>query len=235
MDQNNMFFCTYIDEKCIEPNFITQCDNPMLKQEYLHYYDKILKQYNICGLNKKKHHKSASTMKNQNIKNTLQNNPIMNTNTLQNVFNQINQTNNNDIFNETAQFTNNDSGIFMPLIDKMNNNNDIQNETAQFNNNDSGIFMPLIDDTLTNNDAYINENIGTDYIHLSQNIENDTLGLQPDLYNKYTLINKNEYVPNIDNAFDEWLYFSKKIWKRQQKYKKNVIFQKKYRKDNKND
>lgn len=85
--------------------------------------------------------------------------------------------------------------IFMPTIDENNNN--------AHNNND--------------NDSNIHNN---DNISLNEVVESDTLGLQSNGYNKFTLINNNEYVPNIDYEFDQWLYFSKKLWKRQQKYKR---------------
>ena len=50
----------------------------------------------------------------------------------------------------------------------------------------------------------------------------DIIGLDPNGYNKYTLINVDEYVPNIDDDFGSWLYFTKKIWQRQKTFKQST-------------
>ena len=64
----------------------------------------------------------------------------------------------------------------------------------------------------------------THYVTRSETVsldlsDQEESGLDKNGYDKYTLINQNEYLPDIDGEFDEWLYFSKKIWKRQRKYK----------------
>jgi len=45
------------------------------------------------------------------------------------------------------------------------------------------------------------------------------LGLDKNGYDRYTLINQDEFLPDIDSQFEEWLFFSKKLWCRQKKYK----------------
>ena len=50
-------------------------------------------------------------------------------------------------------------------------------------------------------------------------IEDDTAGLDPTGYNKYTLININEYVPDIATQFPSWFYFTTKLWRRQKQWK----------------
>ena len=42
-------------------------------------------------------------------------------------------------------------------------------------------------------------------------------------FDEYTLINKDERLPDHDTEFDEWLHFSKQLWKRQRKYKHCVL------------
>eukprot|EP01084_Bolivina_argentea_P065953 120232_1 len=80
-------------------------------------------------------------------------------------------------------------------------------------------------ETGTNNDAS-NDN-DNNYIRMetvSIDIQDDDgLGLDKDGFDKHTLINQNENLPNINTEFDQWLYFTKKLWKRQKKYKNFVI------------
>jgi len=49
--------------------------------------------------------------------------------------------------------------------------------------------------------------------------EEESAGLDKNGYDKYTFVNMNEYLPAIDDEFEEWLFFSKKLWKRQRKYR----------------
>jgi len=49
--------------------------------------------------------------------------------------------------------------------------------------------------------------------------EEESAGLDKNGYDKYTFVNMNEYLPDIDDEFAEWLFFSKKLWKRQRKYR----------------
>lgn len=50
-------------------------------------------------------------------------------------------------------------------------------------------------------------------------IDADIAGLDKDGYDRATFVNSQEVLPNIDYEFDEWLAFSKKLWRRQKKYK----------------
>jgi len=47
----------------------------------------------------------------------------------------------------------------------------------------------------------------------------DTVGLDKDGYDRATFVNSQEVLPSIDNEFADWLAFSKKLWRRQKKYK----------------
>ena len=70
-------------------------------------------------------------------------------------------------------------------------------------------------------DEYVNQTVSLD----PEQDDDMLLGLDKDAYDKGTLINENEYLPDIKTEFDEWLYFSKKLWQRQKKYKHFIIDQ----------
>jgi len=42
-------------------------------------------------------------------------------------------------------------------------------------------------------------------------------------FDEYTLINKDEELPDHNTEFDEWLHFTKQLWQRQTKYKKGIM------------
>jgi len=47
----------------------------------------------------------------------------------------------------------------------------------------------------------------------------ETAGLDKDGYDRATFVNQQEVLPDMDLDFEEWLAFSKKLWRRQKKYK----------------
>merc|ERR1712228_1026548 len=47
--------------------------------------------------------------------------------------------------------------------------------------------------------------------------------LNQDGFDEYTLINEEEYLPDHDKEFAEWLHFTKQLWKRQRKYKNCIL------------
>ena len=77
-----------------------------------------------------------------------------------------------------------------------------------------------------NNDDTSDEYVINQTVSLDIDEDDDMLlGLDKDAFDKNTLINQTEYLPDIKTEFDEWLYFTKKLWQRQKKYKHYVIDQ----------
>lgn len=154
-----------------------------MTDEFNYHYDKIIKQYGLHHLMKKK--KSNSI----NIINSI------------NTINIINMTQDTRIINYTHEFddNNNENTSEIPEIPDMDMTINLTNLSKTI---DDSRYMPMIENKPT------------------EELFQDTTGLDPDGYNKYTLINVNEYVPNMDTQFSSWFYFTTKLWRRQQTYKK---------------